>query len=644
MIINQVNNHLAEKLFGVIRQIIVEKQKESFIKSVEYTTSSNKHLLLTQKYKEWYKSISSFFLSYHSIYALVALVDRELQIRGFEAEDIIRVKSSYIYDDIEFSATYAAHYTMDMQEEIEDCIEDLQKNNHIVDNYKPKKDTEKTPPQPLTNAQLKYSAFYLLQFEPQYTSHLADILFNAKMITNPNTNGWGIDDDIVEMMIILLNTVFKEEQVLQYKRTFTDKIVDRDSECIRPVYFTEDYFPKNLKTSLLFTSIKFESKKEQDDSKKLYEFIYYLTLATQMRNSIYDTSTIDIVAGSRTLKAQANEVIKGQENWEVLLSSILKRIAHNSDTYQQSTVILPEVLMEEELKNPNVYPYSHQSKRPPRYGIGRFITQILEKNNIGSNSQHDDILNELISSRAVIDIKSMLYPQENSIILILWLREHIPLLVDLEYMRELDLKIESIENGEISIDSLLSEIDSIIESGIKSSGVVLENSMPSQAKLTLFKKVIAKNNLRINFNDYKDSNTKIDMILAQYPLEEAIKVGLCPKCNFEIHKKERINESSGEVSNYYICEKFNKDSSNGCNFFLWDSYIYNFFSNKKLELFTPQERMDALKKILPKKRGYLYTGLVAKNEKTYDAKVFLAEFEDKKTKRLKWGFSMKFQK
>ncbi|MBD3843507.1 MAG: hypothetical protein IE909_16820, partial [Campylobacterales bacterium] len=102
---------------------------------------------------------------------------------------------------------------------------------------------------------------------------------------------------------------------------------------------------------------------------------------------------------------------------------------------------------------------------------------------------------------------------------------------------------------------------------------------------------------------------------------------------------EYINRENGEISHYFACENFNK--AGGCNFSLWDNTIYKFFSEKGLELFTIHERADALKKILTKKKGYLFNGLIGKNKKEYDAKIYLEEYRDN-TNQKKWGFKMSF--
>ncbi|WP_188109510.1 DNA topoisomerase [Sulfurimonas indica] len=638
----QVNKIIKEKLFSGVKKYIILQQKEKYCNTQEYILSSNKHEVLNKKYKEWYKEISNFYLSYHSIFALHFLVKRELQIEKFEAQEIIKVEASYEYDGIEFTASYPARYTIDMQKEIEDCIVELENKDcaHIVDNFKVNKSAEKSPHPPLTNAQLKYSCFYLFQFSPSYTTKLAEFLYDCGLITSIDTNGWNIEESVVEEMITVLNSVYSQERVLQSRRVFIDKKIDRSKECIRPVKFLKNYFPKNIEKTMEFNSISFESAAQKNDIKKLYELIFYTTLATQMKNSIYDASSVEIVAGNRKLVNQSNIVLDGFENWELLTGEMVKRIAYNSDSYFGQTVVLPDLEPGTELVPISVYTKPFTSKRPPRYGIGRFITQILEKHGIGGNS-YDAIVEEIVDSKAALNIKRMLYPQQSSIILFEFFEKFLPSFMNLEYMYEIDEKIIRAKEGEIKIESVISELDEMITEAFDNANISIDTK-PSDAKINLLRKVIIKHGLKINIDDYKNSETKIDLLLANYEPEEFKKVGKCPKCNFSVLQKEYVNTETGECTKYYVCEKYNKKS--GCNFAIWDNYIYRFFSSKEMELFTEEDRLDVFKKILPLKRGYFFTGFVAKNKNVYDAKVFLSEYKDKKTGAMKWGFQMKFQK
>lgn len=641
----RINKLLSEKLFAGIRKIIVGKQKDRLLRTKEYisATHEDKKLILSDNYKIWYSSVSNLFLNFHSIFALKFLVLRELQIRDFLAKEVVRVKADYTYNGISFSAYFPTHFDSTMTKEIEDCISELNDFTvtHTVDNYIPKSDTERAPHEPLTTAELKYSCFYLFGFEPGYVSKLSLMLHDAGLITYPETNGWRIESETTEDIITALNQKFSEEQVLQYKRVFTDRAVDREEEeAIYPTNILGNYYPKVIAKTSEFQSIATEEVEELSDLQKMYEFIFYLTLSIQMKNSIYDTSVIEIAVGDKTLKEQAHIIIKDQENWELLTGVVNKRIAKNSEYDFTRTVVLPEIKPGTKLVPTDIYSYSYHSRRLPRYGVGRFVTQILEKNNIGGHQKHDAILENLSASKAVSQVKTMLHPQENAVILVEWLKEHMPLMLDIEYLAELEDKIDAVYNGSLSLDSLVGEIQRMIDSAFESSGFVLDDSAPSDAKKRLLKSVALKHGLELS-NDIYLSNVRIDMVLAQYPTPEPIKIGLCPSCNAEVFQREYINRENGEVSYFFSCENYGQ-AQGACKFTIWDSYVYKFFSDKAMELHGIAERAGALKKILSKKNGYLYGGLIGKNEKPYDAKVFIQKGEDRKTKNERWSFSMTF--
>lgn len=57
---------------------------------------------------------------------------------------------------------------------------------------------------------------------------------------------------------------YKESEVLSYKRIFKDKDIDRTDECIRPINFSSNYFPKQIGDTKEFRSIEFEIDEDMD--------------------------------------------------------------------------------------------------------------------------------------------------------------------------------------------------------------------------------------------------------------------------------------------------------------------------------------------------------------------------------------------
>lgn len=659
--LSTIRHTLDERLFSAIKRMYIYSKKEKFCKIAEYQNadSATRKEILDEKYKFWYRSIESFYLSFHSIFALGPLVRREKQILDFDSQLITVVKTDYrAYDGIEFSATHPTRFTIEMKKELEDCILDLSnpKFSHVVDNYKPENDTEKSPHEPLTIATLKYNCYYLFQFDYKYTTNLATLLFNAGLITNPFTNGWNIDNAVIEDIITVLYSFMRlqkekypekikhpENAVLTHKRKYTDQIVDRSDEAIRPIFYSQRYSPESIADTNEFKEIEFENGREKEDAKKLYEFIYNITLSTQLKNSIYDTSSVDIMVGHHKLRQKAHRLLDGQDNWELMSGKYIKQIEENDNTEQgqSKTVVLPEFRPGDVLSPISSYPYTYNSRRPRRFGVGRFAAQILEKDGIGFLGEHDSIISNLIDSKAVITIQRVLNPQEISIFFIDWLSVHAPILLNLDYMKEVDEKIESVINNEFTLDSLIEEFNRIIDEAFVSANYVEDTSKPSQSKINLLNSIASKYGLVLE-QDIYESNAKCDLVLSQYKVAEPIKVGSCPECNAVVYQKEYIKKETGETLAYFSCEKFNK--TNGCSFSIWDSSIEKFFSEKGINLYTVEERKEALRKIISRKKGYLFSGFIDESRKKYDAKIGMSSFVPKSSRDKKVVWFLKIMK
>lgn len=644
-IILEINKVFSLRLFYGLKRILYDIRKEKFTSTEDFQSSANveKEQRLKSFRDKYFKDSEHFYLNLHSIFAVYPLFKREEQIRNYDKEDIIRIKADYVYKGIEFSAQYPTAFKKDMQKEIEDTIsylKDKEKNLHIVDTYLPIKDFERKPKEPLTNAEIKFSAFYLFNFQADETTKYLKYLYNAGLITNPDTDGWNIPDEFAEEMITILNQVYKEEEVLQYKRKFIDSSNDRSNDAIRPTKISMYYFPKNIKESKEFKSIKFESNEEFANTFKLYDFIFYITLSTQMNNSIYDKSRVVITVGNKKLTAEANLLIPGQNNWEKLTGSFIGKLNDTNDKGAQ-VVEIPELKNEQRLEFTDIYPYDVRTKRPPRYGTGRFITQILEKNKIGRNEEHDLIVKNLKDSKAVLEIQKMLYPQEQTYFCMQWIEKNIPSLVDLEYLTEIEEKINLVERGLLTVESIINEMNILIDAAFEKVGYTEENTKPTEKKIKLLNAVAKKYNLKLNPNIY-NSNAQIELLLSQYPVSEPKQIGTCPKCNSTVYQNEYVAQN-GDSSFYYSCEKFSKNA-NGCSFSIWDSRIYSFFSKRNYETYTVDERADIIKKVLSKKKkGYLFDGFIKADGQEYSAYVKFNEYPNKlKNNRLEWGFDLTF--
>ncbi len=641
-IVDNINNILYERMFPAIKKMYIQSKLDQYVKSAEFKIASEekRNSLLALKRQTIYKNIESFYITYHSISGMFPVVQTEKRIIDFEKRKKFRIRADYFVDGISFSAFYPTVFEEDMVQETEDILAVLKDGTpHEVQNFKVKKDTERYPPEPLTNATIKNDAFYLYQFSPEYTTKLLTIMYENGFITDPNTNGWNIDDAIIEDIIAVLYTQYDEHLILTHKRKYTDQRVDRSDEAIRPIYFTDEYYPQNIKNLQEYKDITFDTPDEALDFLKLYRYIFVITLSTQMKNSIYDTSVVDIIVKDIKLRQTANVVIPGQENWEKLAGAMINKIKYNANDHSIRLSILPQLKSEQKLHCLNAERQSFETQRPPRYGVGRYLVQILEKYNIGHNEDHDKIIANLIDSKAITLAGNMIIPTDVAIYAIDWIEAFIPRLLEDTFLPELEEQIEEATTDRLKVNGLYGQFNRLIDDGFEIAGYKEDLSAPSEKKINFVKTIAKKNGLFLDESVFQ-SNNKLDLIIAKYGVIEEIKIGNCPACNAQVFQKEFTNEEN--ITTYsFKCEKNIKGGT--CNFAISDYAIEKYFAAKAMNLYKVKDRAETLTKILSKKKGYLFTGLKDKNDKDFSAVISMTQYIDK-DKKQKWGFDLEFKR
>jgi len=654
-----------EVLVPAVKQNIVSHLKRKFSFSEGYRRLANedeKKALMRRETQKMYQGLNQFKLSFYVCYALGELVARERKIQAFIAKDYYKVWAQYRVDGVEFVAFYPSPFDEGTIKEMEDLMADLRSKNfeHIVDHYE-YTEKEKQPPEPITTAQMQFSAFYIYDIPLEESKALALKLYGAGLITYPITDGWNIEDDVAEEIISHLNGIYENDplKVTQYKRQFEDKKSDRSIQAaIRPTKFMSEYKPENIKLTKEFQSMGLNPR-EEANALSLYDYIYRFTLATQMAPALYDRSIVQIAVGPRILKQSANTVVEEvivvldemnreqrktivHDGWENIAGKLYKKRENATNGFEENEVVLPKLKDGKTLAPLNVQRSIITSKRPPRFGAGRYVVQVLAKYGIGNPDTYDSIITQLTSAKLVTLSGKMLIPNEIALIAYDWLEKYAPDLTKIEQMKYYEDKWNAVYSDELTEESVILEFESMLEKAVSESGYIAEDSAPTENKIKLVKATAAKHRLTLT-PETLNSNLECDKILLKYPPPEEIKIGQCPKCNANVFQREWINQETGETSHYFICEN---TSSKLCNFSIWDNEVHKFFSDKQKELYTLKERAEMLSKILSKQRnkekGFRVDALVAKNKSTYNARVFMEPYVDKKTQKEKWGFGLDF--
>lgn len=563
--------------------------------------------------------------------ALHILVEREKEVMSFVEEDKYRVLVEYIKHGIPFRMTVPIDFFEHTKKEMNDLIAQLSnpEQKHIVLGYKPET-TPKSPYPPLITSRLQRGAWYLFGIEPDKTMKIAQDLFHAGLITYHRTESYNISDEAVIAIITYLRNIYPDELVVQQKRAFKARPgAHQAHEAIRPTHFSVEYSAERIEDSPLFIASKLSKEHAE-----LYSYIWYVAISTQMADALYDTSSAIMQVGQIKLVGNANiyalgwseheQKIVPQSGWKQLYGQFIEPAEKDDDDIPDHETVLPRLKIGEEIKMLDVKVVKSSTRRPPRYGVGRFITT-LENKKIGRPSTFATIYKKLVSTKAVsLKNGNMLVPTALGITIDDWISENAPWLNSIEHTIDFHEKLEMIEDGTIkSPDPIVKEYSELVSEVANKIGWVDPDTLaPSPDQIKLAERIIEANGLKgINRESLFSSRAKIKMFLDANPLPKSESLGKCPKCRTsEVFQKTYTNKETDEESDYYSC------SNKSCNFTVWHKSIDDFFLRFKLD-YSKDEITEAIKKILSKKDGYQFMGFKNKDDETFDPVVVFEERE-----------------
>ncbi|MDD3465602.1 MAG: DNA topoisomerase [Campylobacterales bacterium] len=647
-----------------VKALLVEKKIDELVaykitNAVKQYCAENKKMFFNNR----------FVLKRAMLSALGIVEASEKAIDEFSSYAGFRVRVQYKKNDITFEATHPFSFSKDTKLECDMLVNDLnnQKYKHIVDLYKPHIREEK-PYLPLTMSRLLRVGFYRFGFDPKYTEMLAQKLFAKGLITDPYTDSYQLNEELVNAIIIMLNKnpSYGENRVLQYQRKFKD-FESSSGYAIQPTSVDEECFPKRLKQNQRFREIIFDSKKDVDNAVAIYEHIFYITVSSQLKNAFWDETKVEIKVGPHTLKAESSCIAESVNTdtgtseqlsgWRAIAGKVLD--SGEQDDTNEFEIRLPQLFVGEYLKPIGAKAVEFTKKRPPRYGVGRLITT-MEKEEIANPSSFTIVYENLVSTGCVEIIKDMVVPQDIGRIAVTWCEEFCPQLVKKDDAKKFNDILQLIAEGEFPAEALYSEYMAIIDTALQNSGYIDPNTVaPTQRQIDYAKKIIERGNIRLSDPDALfSSKLKLDYFLAAHKEKiEAIKkeeeesvIGICPICaaknvykNNETkqqiiaksinHAKElklskfmvyktviNSTKNSGEKFNLYRCE--NKD----CDFNFWENSVISFFNYFKVSL-TTDELQERIRGILQKTKfelrsagyesqsGYLVSSLIDQSGK-----------------------------
>jgi DNA topoisomerase-1 len=360
--------------------------------------------------------------------ALLLVVVREREIRAFEPREYWDLTAHLATDGGElFDALYP------VGEKSRFALEDARSAAEVAQRVRPgpwtvravrKSERTRKPPAPFKTSTLQQAASSKLSFPTWRTMSLAQNLYESGRITYMRTDSTTLSRDALADIGRVIEQQFGGGY--HQPRTFSDKAkgAQEAHEAIRPTALST--LPSELAGQV------------GRDELRLYEMIWQRTMASQMKDAVYDATSVDIDSNGVTFRA-TGQVLKFDGYMRVYLERA-------DDEPEEVEGLLPEVAEGDLLELRALDIEQHFTQPPPRYTEATLVRE-MERLGIGRPSTYSPTIKKLIDRNFVRSESRRLFPQQLGEEKTQLLERHFPEIVDFEFTARMEEALDEIAEG-----------------------------------------------------------------------------------------------------------------------------------------------------------------------------------------------------
>ncbi len=377
--------------------------------------------------------------------AVRLIVEREREIKAFKADEYWSITAQYKHDGQEFEAQLnkieGKKADIKDQTSSDGILKKLEGATHKVKELE-KKETKRTPPPPFITSTLQQEAARKLGFSVKKTMVLAQIMYEGVdvfgetmgIITYMRTDSVNLSETALKQSQEVINKEFGKEFGLSAPRLYKSKKGAQEAhEAIRPVDLS--LHPQALKPFL------------DKDQHHLYELIWMRTIASQMKEAVFEQVGADIETASSGAVLPYLFRATGQT---VLFSGFMKAYTEGKDNpeeeFEDMEKILPELSKDEVLDLQKLLPEQHFTKPPPRYTEASLVKK-LESEGIGRPSTYAPTISTIVDRGYITKDKKQLVPTDTAEVVNDMLVEHFPNVVDYQFTAKMEEDLDAIAEG-----------------------------------------------------------------------------------------------------------------------------------------------------------------------------------------------------
>ncbi len=364
------------------RIVFREITKKAVLNSIENPTKINMDLVNAQQARRVLDRLVGFEISpilwkkikrglsagrVQSV-AVKFVVDRENEISIFKPESSFKTTAIFSLNSEKFTAELNTRFNN--QEESERFLNGCKNTSFKVKNIE-KKPSKRSPSAPFTTSTLQQEASRKIGFSPSLTMSTAQRLYEAGHITYMRTDSVNLSDEALENSKNVIESSYGNDYFK--RRVFKTKSnsAQEAHEAIRPTNFSLDNAGKT------------------DTEKKLYNLIWRRTLASQMSESIFERTVVNINNGNKFEFKASGEIM--------VFDGFLKLYNDNSE----NTKLLPKLQKDSILNTEEILCKQVFTKHPPRYSEASLIKK-MEDSGIGRPSTFAETIRKIKEREYVV--------------------------------------------------------------------------------------------------------------------------------------------------------------------------------------------------------------------------------------------------
>jgi DNA topoisomerase-1 len=383
--------------------------------------------------------------------ALRIVVDREMEIEKFRAQEYWSVEADLAADSPPFVARLVKHAGKRVQrldiisEAMASAARDAINAGTFTINSVEKKPVKRAPSPPFMTSTLQQEASRKLGFTAQRTMQAAQKLYEGVddqggLITYMRTDGLYVSPEGIAQAREVIGQRFGPAYVPEQPRYYKTKAKNAQEahEAIRPTNMARA--PETLRL--------------ESDLQRLYELIWKRTIASQMESARLDRTTVEIEEPTGQTGLRATGQVVAFDGFMAVYEEGRDEKQKGAEDDEDDTTRLPALKEGSTAKVEAIRTEQHFTEPPPRFSEATLVKK-LEELGIGRPSTYASILTTLRDREYVRMDKNRFYPEDKGRLVTAFLEQFFRKWVEYDFTAALETRLDEVSAGELNWKVLL---------------------------------------------------------------------------------------------------------------------------------------------------------------------------------------------